>query len=337
MPRFVVAVCVMLALIACAPGQTSIPASGPPTTAADEDIYGQFNIFCLENFGVVHEPLTTKLHGDKFRIIDGGDWQHVSENSACIAWETSLPAHTHVEYGATADYGRKTTQPERPFYIHVHYLQGLKPDTTYHYRLVSVDEKGARVVGEDKTFTTQAPPNTVHLPGDMGKPPYVLTKPGTYVLTEDINSPSTFAGAHVDRSVTFGAAIRPTSTRALEIGGEARYYADINNWVPRATLGLNIPAIGRIGGDFYLTPSSATVPWSYGATATLDVVFPHVALTGGATMGSTGPRGTAAGFITGVAITAYREPGIPMPQQAIRVRISDEPGVRSHVKLLQKL
>ncbi|MFB3893834.1 MAG: hypothetical protein ACE15C_17620 [Phycisphaerae bacterium] len=181
----------LLAVTPAAPAAKSGAAATQPSPEGAKETYKEFNDFCIANFGVAKEPLTTKLPGDKLKVLEGGDWMHVSETSACIAWETSLPAKTYVEYGPTAEYGSKTPEPERFFYLHVHYVKGLKADTTYHYRLVSVDEKGTKVAGDDKTFTTKKVAGAIYLPGDMGKPPYDLKKPGTYIVTEDIVSPST--------------------------------------------------------------------------------------------------------------------------------------------------
>src|SRR5262249_35429763 len=48
------------------------------------------------------------------------------------------------------------------------------------------------------------------------------------------------------RSFDFGVVIRPTGTRDIELGLEATLQAtDAPRWVPRATLGVDIPYVGR--------------------------------------------------------------------------------------------
>lgn len=182
--------------------------------AAEGDAYGWWNDFCIEHFGAEKEPLVYGLYGSKMKVPAEGVWRHVSANSAAIAWETTLPAKTWVEYGPTADYGSKTAEPERHFYVHLHYLKGLKPDATCHYRLVSVDERGNRVTSEDMTLTTKAPAGAVMLPGNMAGPPYRLGGSGTtYVLTKDVTAPGVafeMSGSKVTldlngHTVTFGA------------------------------------------------------------------------------------------------------------------------------------
>ena len=66
------------------------------------------------------------------------------------------------EYGTTAEYGSKA--PASPKSIGSgtspvevsEKIEGLAPETTYHFRLVATNEKGATVEGEDQTFTTPA-------------------------------------------------------------------------------------------------------------------------------------------------------------------------------------
>ena len=155
-------------------------------------VYDRYNKWCIENFGAEKEPLVYEQFGRDLKFIPDGAWRHVSENSACVSWETNLPAKSYVEYGETEAYGKKTTEEERHFYLHTHYLKGLETGKTYHYRVVSVDERGNRIAGLDKTLRTQKTPDAVYIPGDMGKPPYDLNKAGaTYVLTEDIVAGST--------------------------------------------------------------------------------------------------------------------------------------------------
>jgi len=166
------------------PGSTAEPQS-------PEEVYAQFNEFCRLNFGAEKEPLVYEKFGRELQQVDGGDWRHDSERSATIAWETNLPAKGMVEYGTTPQYGSITPEPERHFYIHVYTLRGLEPATTYHYRTVSVDEQGHRLVSEDMTLTTRPAGDAIELPGELTGPPYVLERPGTYVLTRDVSADGT--------------------------------------------------------------------------------------------------------------------------------------------------
>jgi len=87
----------------------------------------------------------------------------VLATSAGITWETDEPTSTQVEYGTTDAYG--TRQPTQPgddpssgqslgVVTHSVVLTGLQPNTTYHYRVRSIDAAGNETVSSDKTFTT---------------------------------------------------------------------------------------------------------------------------------------------------------------------------------------
>jgi len=156
-----------------------------------KEIYDAFNAFCAAHFGAENEPLVYKTFGTELKAVEGGLWVHASETSAVIGFETSLPAKSYIEYGDTARYGKKTSEPERFFYIHQHFLKGLAPDKAVHYRLVAVDERGNRLVGEPRTLTPKAVAGAIRLPGGA-QPPFSLDKAGaTYVLTKDIKTPGT--------------------------------------------------------------------------------------------------------------------------------------------------
>lgn len=161
----------------------------------------------------------------------------------------------------------------------------------------------------------------------------------------DLNAPhARFRDAYLDRSYGFGLAMRPTGTRAFELGVEGRYYEDdarlpgrSEHWVPRATLGLDVPYVGRLRGDVSVYDPGTAGDRSYVASATLDLPLGYAALTGGGTFGTALGGREGAGFVTGVAISSWVEPGLPLPSYAITVRIDKTPGVRGHVHLLRKL
>ncbi len=154
--------------------------------AAQETAYDQFSRFCAESFGAEKEPLTYEKFGDKLLLLPDSSWTHASLRSACVAWATTLPARTVVEYGPTASLGQSTAPPDRHYYTHVHYLRDLKPNTTYHYRMAGVDERGRRWESPTRTFRTAVPatpkPITQLPPGH----PYRITAPGYYLVAADL-------------------------------------------------------------------------------------------------------------------------------------------------------
>ncbi|MFQ5808114.1 MAG: fibronectin type III domain-containing protein, partial [Armatimonadota bacterium] len=104
----------------------AMKANTPPA-----QVYDTWNRFCQAHFGAEKEPLVRDLCGQTLEMVEGGTWVHVSQTSACIAWETNLPALTHVEYGPAGGPDARTAEPERHFYVHVHYLTDLQPNTRY--------------------------------------------------------------------------------------------------------------------------------------------------------------------------------------------------------------
>ncbi len=166
-----------------------------------EQEYSLFNQFCLDSFGAEKDELTYEAHGNAIGFFDSGFWVHESVNSVAVGFETNLPSLSYVEYGPTNAYGQKTTVKERPFYLHLHHIQGLDSDTTYHYRLIAQDERGNTIASDDATFRTQTIEGKIAIPGMLEGPPYNLDEAGsTYVLTEDITSDTrgfTFAGQDI--------------------------------------------------------------------------------------------------------------------------------------------
>ena len=157
-----------------------------------EEVCERFDRFCGEHFRAEAEPEVYATFGRDLKIDPAGQWRYVSETSACLAWQTNLRARSHVEYGPTTKYGRRTRAGGRPFSVHVHYLRDLKPDAAYHYRFVCVDERGNKVVGADATLTTRRLAAAVRVPGDLPGPAYVLDRPNTtYLVTKDITADST--------------------------------------------------------------------------------------------------------------------------------------------------
>ena len=156
-------------------------------------VAARFDSFCIGHFGVFHEPEMHKALGRDLRVPPDGIWSYVSSNSAVIAWESSLPSKTYVQYGLVPNgYVWATPMTTRNHFVHVHHLRNLQPDTTYHYRLVTMDERITIVRTEDMTFTTRTPTNVVDVPGALTGPPYTLDQPNaTYRVTKNITADST--------------------------------------------------------------------------------------------------------------------------------------------------
>jgi len=90
---------------------------------------------------------------------------NITKNSALIVWDVSKYATGQVEYGETSAYGhlhKKETSFD--YNRHGQTLKNLKAGTTYHYRVISEDASGHKVVSEDYTFTTLENLNLIYPP-----------------------------------------------------------------------------------------------------------------------------------------------------------------------------
>ncbi len=79
---------------------------------------------------------------------------NITGTSATISWRTDEPADRQVEYGVTAAYGSETARDGTLATTHQVNLSGLKPATTYHFRVKSRDAAGNLAVSVDQTFAT---------------------------------------------------------------------------------------------------------------------------------------------------------------------------------------
>lgn len=113
----------------------------------------------LEEVGQVVEPLIPL----EITLIE----IEKSYNSATITWLSNKYSNSIAEYGSDYfTYEHKTdgdtTVASSNKYLHTVYLKNLKPETTYHYNVFSVDNDGQRTQGGDKIFTTlSVPPSKV--------------------------------------------------------------------------------------------------------------------------------------------------------------------------------
>jgi hypothetical protein len=77
-----------------------------------------------------------------------------SSTSAVMSWWTNEPATSVVEYGTTTAYG--SFSPVDPALVQSHrqVLTGLRPGTTYHFRVRGLDAAGNSAVSPDQMFRT---------------------------------------------------------------------------------------------------------------------------------------------------------------------------------------
>ncbi len=171
---------------------------------------------------------------------------------------------------------------------------------------------------------------------------------GLAFVGHDLNAPHSRGGGFLSRSYELGVAIRPLSTAALEIGLEGKFIdAADPYWIPRATLGIDIPTLGRLRGEVSVSdPDDRAQHRAWLAAAELAVSFNGA--TGGMELaagsifgnglGPNVPKWAAANLTTEVAFRSYRTAvASEAPYHAVRIRIEDTPGTREHVALLEHL
>ena len=78
----------------------------------------------------------------------------VKTDSVAIRWDSPTAAACQIQYGTDATYGLTSSEGPMNFF-HATRLVGLKPGTTYHYRIKATEYGGAETVSPDKTFTTR--------------------------------------------------------------------------------------------------------------------------------------------------------------------------------------
>jgi peroxiredoxin len=77
-----------------------------------------------------------------------------NESSATISWKTDEKAVSQVKFGYTASYQFQSAVTPKADDGQNVYIDGLSPDMTYHYQLISTDAAGNVMVSADYTFKT---------------------------------------------------------------------------------------------------------------------------------------------------------------------------------------
>jgi hypothetical protein len=108
--------------------------------------------------------LITAPAGSGPEVVDAG-LRQATGTTATLGWATSTGSVAQVEYGTTSNYGAFTllkvfTAPSQDMP-----LSGLRPSTTYHFRIKAWDAQGALGASADGVFRT-APSGLATLIGD---------------------------------------------------------------------------------------------------------------------------------------------------------------------------
>ncbi|MFO0569242.1 MAG: signal peptide peptidase SppA [Polyangiaceae bacterium] len=165
---------------------------------------------------------------------------------------------------------------------------------------------------------------------------------GLSLVAHDINSPTNALGLGLERSYDIALAVRPTGTRAVELGLEGKYIDRRSGyWIPRATLGIDLPYVGRLRGDFAMSRPDDTSrrAWTASANLAFHMNGPEASVeaAGGTVTGNgLGEKGSY-GVQAEVAFRGFRETAGVEGRYALRIRIEETPSTRGHVALLERL
>ena len=104
------------------------------------------------NAGAYYSFTTTQ---DNVAPLISGIASTTKRTSAIVSWNTNEDSTSRVEYGLTVDYGNSTATSTTLTKIHSQSINDLLPNTTYHFRLISVDSSGNISQSPDQTFITE--------------------------------------------------------------------------------------------------------------------------------------------------------------------------------------
>jgi hypothetical protein len=98
--------------------------------------------------------LTQPLSADTRPGLLASQATGITSSGATITWTTDKPSSGTVQWGKTADY-EFAAQPDGDVATQQSViLNGLRPDTEYHYRIKLPDLRSTRAIGPDQTFRT---------------------------------------------------------------------------------------------------------------------------------------------------------------------------------------
>jgi hypothetical protein len=87
-----------------------------------------------------------------------------AESSVIINFKTDKLAKGQVFYGESLDYANQTEIESSLNQSHTKLIEKLKPNTTYHFKIRSVDKDDKNVTeSDDQVYTTPAPPSDVSI------------------------------------------------------------------------------------------------------------------------------------------------------------------------------
>jgi hypothetical protein len=111
---------------------------------------------------------------------------------------------------------------------------------------------------------------------------------GLAVVFNDVNGPRNEANGRLERSYDFALAVRPFSSRVVELGLEGKLVdAEPDSyWIPRATLGIDLPPLGRLRTELSMSRPEESSDRAFVAAASLALFTNNPGGSGELSLGS---------------------------------------------------
>ncbi len=124
--------------------------------------FSVWSIDAAGRYGVSSDAIFTTLPSSAGSALNAIAVPFLASTSATITWSTDTPSSSQVDYGISFLLGSTTVQDPTLTTIHSITLGGLTPNTTYVYRVQSMDVTGGVLTSTELSFTT--PVLTYYLP-----------------------------------------------------------------------------------------------------------------------------------------------------------------------------
>ena len=242
----------------------------------------------------------------------------ITTTSSTITWKTNEPADSQVEFGETMAYGTLTPIISALITNHSLAIQGLSPNTTYHFRVKSRDAATNLATSGDFTFTTAI---------DVLPPEYKLTVDKSSVNPgEKINVSWEVKNANVgstDWIAMYGVNEANQSTNFIQ-WIQPQYYQNLGGQ-PTGSREFTVPLLGSVPGQYefrYLpnngytsAAKSAVVTVNPPAPPTINITSPLIVnadedITAQWTASSVGPQDWVGVFVDGTPDSSGYQEGL---------------------------
>jgi len=127
---------------------------------------------------------------------------YTKSNSTIIIWRTSKTTTGYIVYGTDTQYRQISKIEVFNRNSHAIKLKNLVPATLYHYKIVSKDDKGNKVISPDKTFKTKN--GTSSDPVSTSQTPSVTTQSTTPSATTQSSTPSATTQSTTQKAIQKG-------------------------------------------------------------------------------------------------------------------------------------